>query len=607
MRQESDPSRPATEVLPKEISVSSKAHEYGGASYLVSDVGIFYVNAADQRVYLWNAETSRSTPLTPKADFRFADFCFDANNHRLIAVREDHSDKNNGQAKEESNALVAIDISGNHEVQILAQGHDFFSNPRLSPNQQQLVWLCWDHPHMPWDSSQCKVADIAQGGQLCNIKTVAGGLGESVFQPQWSPSGELFLVSDRNDWWNIYRVEDLDQQPRLQTTVTLQAEFATPQWVFGMSTYGFLSATEILCCYTQRGQWSLGLIDLEACELNPIEAPFCNISDVQCAHGKATFIASTTTTSSKLFSFDGHQFSALATSSHQQLDPKYLSQPEAITFPSGQGAEAHGFFYPPHNGDVAPLPKELHPPLIVLCHGGPTGATETGLNLKIQYWTSRGFAVMDVNYRGSTGYGRHYREQLNGAWGVHDVEDVCAAVDYLAARELIAPEQVAIKGSSAGGYTVLAALTFSDTFNAGASLYGIGDLETLATDTHKFESRYLDVLVGPYPLEKETYLKRSPIHHSDQLSCPVIFFQGLDDKVVPPNQAQAMVAALDKKQVPVAYVPFEGEGHGFRQASSIQRALEAELDFYGQVFGFNVDADIEPVTIKHLAEHKSVH
>ncbi len=606
MRQNEALSSTPTEILPRNISVHSKAHEYGGASYLACEIGVFFVDAADQRVYLWQETTTQPQPLTPKGDFRFADFCIDSQRERLIAVREDHTAKNSGIAKEESNALVSIDILGSLTVEVLAQGHDFFSNPRLSPDHRQLTWLCWDHPYMPWDSSLCKVAELTAVGKLQNIKSVAGGVGESVFQPQWSPSGELYVVSDRNDWWNIYRVEELSGQPSLRAVATLQAEFATPQWVFGMSTYGFLSSNEILCCYTQNGQWSLALIDLESGQLDTIETPFCDISDIHCVQGKASFIASTTTASSKLFGFDGETFSTLAVSSDQQLDQKYLSQPQAMTFPSGQGGQAHGFFYPPHNGDVLPSSPAKRPPLIVLCHGGPTGATETGLNLKIQYWTSRGFAVIDVNYRGSTGYGRHFREQLNGAWGIHDVEDVCAAVDFLAAQDLIAPDKVAIKGSSAGGYTVLAALTFSDTFNAGASLYGIGNLETLATDTHKFESRYLDVLVGPYPQDRETYQKRSPLNHSEQLNCPVIFFQGLDDKVVPPNQAQAMVAALDNKKVPVAYVPFEGEGHGFRQASSIQRALEAELHFYSQVFGFKVDENIEPVEIKHLSAHREL-
>ncbi len=594
----------AVELLPKSIGVHSKAHEYGGASYLVTDLGVFYVDASDQRVYLASINPGASTlptisAITPEGDFRYADFCFDEKRQRLIAVREDHRLKDSGTAAEESNALVAIDISGDTDVELLVEGCDFYANPRLSPDQQQLTWLCWNHPFMPWDSSECQLGQVNDQGQVDNIITVAGGIGESIFQPQWNPNGTLYLVSDRNDWWNIYAVNLNDSQPTLETTVTKEAEFATPQWVFGMSTYSFLSATEILCCFTQQGQWQLGIIDLESQSLNPIETPYCEFSSLQCLEGRAVFLASSTSSASQLLSFDGTRFEKLALSNQQKIDTQYLSEPQAMSFDTGSGATAHGFFYAPKNGDVT-APNDQQPPLIVLCHGGPTGATETGLNLKIQYWTSRGFAVMDVNYRGSTGYGRHYREQLNGAWGIHDVEDVCAAVTHLATKNLINADKVAIKGSSAGGYTVLAALTFSNTFKAGASLYGIGDLETLATDTHKFESRYLDSLVGPYPQEKALYQERSPIHHSEQLNCPVIFFQGLDDKVVPPNQAQAMVDALDQKQVPVAYVPFEGEGHGFRRAENIQRSLEAEWSFYGQVFDFDIDANIEPVSVKHL-------
>lgn len=605
----------AVEVLPKTISVHSKAHEYGGASYLVSERGIFYVDASDQRIYCAIEDTVsaelRMTAITPSGDFRYADFCFDAKRQRLIAVREDHRLKNRGEATEESNALVAIDISGitsdtgsnadsgTIAIEVLVEGCDFYANPRLSPDQQQLTWLCWNHPFMPWDSSECQLGQLDTQGQIDTVISVAGGIGESIFQPQWSPDGTLYLVSDRNDWWNIYAVNWKGDRAILEATVTKEAEFATPQWVFGMSTYSFLSATEILCCFTQQGQWQLGIIDLDSQALNTIDTPYCEFSSLQCHQGRAVFLASSTSSASQLLSFDGHQFEKLALSSHQKIEQRYLSEPQAMSFDSGRGAKAHGFFYPPKNDEVS-APDDQQPPLIVLCHGGPTGATETGLNLKIQYWTSRGFAVMDVNYRGSTGYGRHYREQLNGAWGIHDVEDVCAAVKHLTDKKLVDPKQVAIKGSSAGGYTVLAALTFSNAFKAGASLYGIGDLETLATDTHKFESRYLDSLVGPYPEEKTLYRERSPIHHSEQLNCPVIFFQGLDDKVVPPNQACAMVDALDQKHVPVAYVPFEDEGHGFRQAANIQRSLEAEWSFYGQVFGFDIDSTIEPVLVKHL-------
>ncbi|GAB3095792.1 S9 family peptidase [Aestuariicella hydrocarbonica] len=613
----------AEEVLPQEVSVRSQAHEYGGASYLATGQGVFYVNAADQRVYHWSE--TESTPLTPEGPFRYADFCLDPHRKRLICVREDH--RQAGQ--EEVNELVAIALSDtpaatNDQVTVLVSGHDFFSNPRLSPDGAHLSWLCWDHPCMPWDSSECWLSPLDSDGLPDNPMLIAGGNGESVFQPQWSPAGQLFLVSDRSNWWNLYRLDE----EGLTAITQLEAEFATPQWVFGMSTYSFLSGHEILACFTHSGQWQLAYIDTYQYTCQPLATDFTDLSQIQSLNQRSVFLAANPNQASQLVHLSGtlvDSIQRLAQSSTTNLDKALISQPQAITFVTGHEANqdnqdnqdnrdnthqnnaggdsgstvAHAFYYPPCN-PAAIAPENTAPPLIVLCHGGPTGATETGLNLKIQYWTSRGFAVIDVNYRGSTGYGREYREQLNGAWGVHDVEDVCAAAHYLVSQGLANPEQIAIKGSSAGGYTVLAALTFSDTFNAGASLYGIGDLETLATDTHKFESRYLDTLVGAYPQQQALYRQRSPIHHAQQLNCPVIFFQGLDDKVVPPNQAEAMVRALDEKQVPVAYVPFSGEGHGFRRASSIERCLEAEWSFYGQVFGFQVPDSIQPVEVKNL-------
>lgn len=613
MFQPFDDDSSAQEVLPRDIGVRTQAHEYGGASYLATEQGLFYVNASDQRVYHWTG--TESIALTPAGLFRYADFCLDPHRQRLICVREDH--RQAGQ--EEINELVAIALQGEHtqehrNIEVLVSGHDFFSNPGVSPDGAHLSWLCWDHPHMPWDTTECWLSPLDSDGQPSNPFLIAGGQGESVFQPQWSPSGQLFLVSDRTNWWNLYRLDE----EGLTAITNLDAEFATPQWVFGMSTYSFLSGHEILACFTQQGQWQLAYIDAYQYTCQPLETDFTDISQIQSLNQRSVFLAANPSQSSQLMQLSGtlvESMQCLAQSNSTTLDAAFISQPQAVSFTTGQtatvpesAATAHAFYYPPCNPDYCSpynpdvvAPENSAPPLIVLCHGGPTGATETGLNLKIQYWTSRGFAVIDVNYRGSTGYGRHYREQLNGAWGVHDVEDVCAAANYLIEQGLANPDQVAIKGSSAGGYTVLAALTFSNTFKAGASLYGIGDLETLATDTHKFESRYLDTLVGEYPEEQTLYRQRSPIHHAEQLNCPVIFFQGLDDKVVPPNQAQAMVNILNQKHVPVAYVPFAGEGHGFRMASSIQRCLEAEWSFYGQVFGFEVPDTIKPVEVKNLA------
>ncbi len=412
-------------------------------------------------------------------------------------------------------------------------------------------------------------------------QVIAGSENESVFQPQWSPGGELFFVSDRNNWWNIYRWTGAEAEAIYE----LDAEFATPQWVFGMSTYGFLSATEIFCCYSQQGVWQPGVINIAKKELQTIDSTLRDISGVFCQsdpQGRAWFLGANATQSTQLWRYQAGQCSPIQNQGFE-LDKRYLSQAEAVSFPTRDGELAHGFFYAPANAEHQTTADNL-PPLLVMCHGGPTGATESSLNLKIQFWTSRGFAVLDVNYRGSTGYGKAYRNRLKNNWGITDVIDVCSGVDYLIAQQKINPQKIAIRGSSAGGYTVLAALTFSDSFNAGASLYGIGDLEALARDTHKFEAHYLDSLVGEYPAQQQTYRDRSPIHHIEQLNCPVIFLQGLQDKVVPPAQAEAMVKALQQKGITTKYVTFTEEGHGFRQAQNIQQALNEELAFYLSVF-----------------------
>jgi len=612
-----------TEVLPKHCNVRSRAHEYGGASYTVDDGVVYFVEASDQRIYRFDpSQDSAPIALTPDGHFRYADLCVDRSRARIICVREDHRAKQAASSLaeraapvEETNELVAIDCEGKLEPQVLASGCDFYSNPQLSPDGQQLSWLSWNHPSMPWDSTQCWLAKLDQNGLCESVLCVAGEDGnESIFQPQWSPAGELFLVSDRDNWWNIYRYNTGSQT--LEAITQAQAEFATPQWVFGMSCYGFVSNDEILACYTQQGRWQLAHINPSSKKLSPIDIPYCDISSIRCATvngvGRGVMLAAGSNNFSNLIGIElpSDELTTIALSASSELDADDISKAQPIRFDSARfindissgPSQAHGFYYPPTNSKFEAPAGEV-PPLIVLGHGGPTGATETGLNFKVQYWTSRGFAVMDVNYRGSTGYGRDYRQQLHKQWGVKDVEDVCAAAEYLIEQGLADAERVTIKGSSAGGYTVLAALTFRDTFKAGTSLYGIGDLETLASDTHKFEARYLDSLVGAYPEQKALYQARSPIHHAQQLNCPVIFFQGLEDKVVPPAQAESMVAILDEKQVPVAYVPFTGEGHGFRQAFAIARAIDAELSFYSQVFGFSLseqDQNIEPVSVKNL-------
>ena len=566
------------DLLAEPVSVRTRAHEYGGGSYLATQDRIFYVLDSDQRIYYIDRKTSENISLSPAGNFRYADFCWDKKRSLLVCVREDLSQKNHDNGIEERSEIVSIDLDGNTKV--LVTGADFYSNPRLSPDCNKLSYLCWNHPQMPWDGTECYCADLSSSGDISCTALIAGSKNESIFQPQWSPTGELFFVSDRNNWWNIYR----HAENGAEIICDAQAEFATPQWVFGMSTFGFLNEAQIFCCFSQRGQWHLGLIDLTRKEFIKIPSEMKDISGVHCNDGNAYFLGSSATRGIGLFQYESQKINTIVKPIDTGLTAPDVSNPQAIKFPTRDGQSAYGFFYLPKNVKVTASENNL-PPLIVMCHGGPTGATETSLNIKIQFWTSRGFAVLDVNYRGSTGYGRAYRDMLKNNWGITDVIDVCSGAQYLIERGLVDKEKVAIRGSSAGGYTVLAALTFSDAFKAGASLYGIGDLEALAKDTHKFEAHYLDSLVGEYPKEKSVYRARSPINHIDQLNCPVIFLQGLKDKVVPPSQAEAMVAALTAKGIKNAYVNFAEEGHGFRQAENIKKAIEAELEFYLQIFG----------------------
>jgi len=569
------------DVLVEPHNIRTRAHEYGGASYLVTPDYIFCVLDADQRIHIIDRTTHLLTALSPIGNYRYADFCWDKVRQRLICVREDLSVANHEAKIDERSEIVAISLDGT--TQVLVTGADFYSNPRLNNKGDKLSYLCWNHPQMPWDGTECYCADLNSSGGIIKTRLIAGSKTESVFQPQWSPDDELFFVSDRNNWWNIYRHREGYSEKSIDIICDMNAEFATPQWVFGMSTYGFLNAREIFCCFSQNGQWNLGLINIEQKKLIHIENEFSDISSIHCHAQQAYFLAASASQSSALYRFQLEHIEPVLPKNSNLLPNDDIAEPEAICFATSDGETAYGFFYAPKNKNIT-APANTRPPLIVMCHGGPTGATETSLNIKIQFWTSRGFAVLDVNYRGSTGYGRQYRDRLKKNWGVTDVIDVCSGANYLIERNLVDKNKIAIRGSSAGGYTVLAALTFSDTFKAGASLYGIGDLEALAKDTHKFEARYLDSLVGEYPAEKDIYRARSPIHHIEQLNCPVIFLQGLKDKVVPPNQAEAMVAALTAKGIKNAYVTFAEEGHGFRQAESIQKAIEAELEFYQEVF-----------------------
>jgi dipeptidyl aminopeptidase/acylaminoacyl peptidase/uncharacterized protein (DUF2132 family) len=565
------------DLTPAPLNVRSRVHEYGGGAFTVGRRAGFFVNDADQQVWRIRADEAPQA-LTAEPGKRHADAVIDAQHKRLICVREDHS-AGSGEAV---TTIVGIRLS-NGASTVLVSGHNFFSTPRLSPSGQQLVWLSWDHPNMPWDGTTLWLADVLADGTLGTPFKVAGSSTESIFQPSWSPQGELHFVSDRSGWWNLYRVRG----GAVQALHPMAAEFGVPQWAFARSTYGFDAHGRIVCSYRAAGRSQLALLDADAGLFEPIDTPFCSIEDLQVGADFVAFIGGSETASDAVVRLDlnTRTHRTLRRSSNTSLAADCISVAQAISFPTEGGLTAHAFFYPPTNPEFHGAEGE-RPPLLVFSHGGPTGATGAELRWPFQYWTSRGFAIVDVNYGGSSGYGRTYRDRLNGQWGVVDVDDSINAARFLIARGDVGGERVAIRGSSAGGYTTLAALTFRNFFKAGASHYGIGDLEALALDTHKFESRYLDKLLGPYPAERALYLARSPVHHTDRLSSPMILFQGLEDKAVPPAQAQAMFDAVRAKGLPVACLFFEGEQHGFRRADTIRRVLEAELTFYGRVFGF---------------------
>ncbi|MCU0545973.1 MAG: S9 family peptidase [Oscillatoriaceae cyanobacterium Prado104] len=601
-----------TDVTPPPFNVRTRVHEYGGGAFAVAGGTVYFSHFSDQRIYC-QALDSQPEVLTPVADCSYADAIVDKQKKRLICVREDRAVDG-----EPVNTIVSINLDDGADIRVLVEGNDFYASPRLSPDGSQLCWICWNHPNMPWDGTELWVAKIDSGGFLGEKQLVTGGVDESIFQPEWAADGVLYFVSDKSNWWNIYRTPLNPPLPRgeagtasepplvmgaggIEPLCEMAAEFGMPQWVFGMSTYAVAAENQIICTYNQQGEWHLASVDLTTKQLTEIETPYTDISSLQASGEIAVFLAGSPTESAAivLLNLTTSQRQVLRRSSDLSIDPGYLSVARAIEFPTENGLTAFGFFYPPQNQDFT-APETEKPPLVVKSHGGPTAATSSTMNLRIQYWTSRGFAVLDVNYGGSTGYGREYRQRLKDNWGIVDVDDCANGAKYLAQKGLVDGARMAIAGGSAGGYTTLCALTFRDVFKAGASYYGVSDLEALVRDTHKFEARYLDGLIGPYPDRKDLYVARSPIHFTERLSCPAIFFQGLEDKVVPPNQAEMMVDALKAKGLLVAYVAYEGEQHGFRRAENIKRTLDGEFYFYSRVFGFELAESVEEVPIYNL-------
>ena len=589
--------QPPEDLVPEGFNARTRVHEYGGGAYLVTDEALFFSNFADQRLYRLDPGADRPRPITPDppgpAAHRYADASPTPDGRRLVCVRERH------QEGRVDNELVAVPTDGDGPPVVLAAGRDFYASPRVSPDGRRLAWLEWDHPNMPWDGTELKLATLAGDGLAGDPATVAGGPEESVFQPAWSPDGVLHLACDASGWWNLYRV---GAGGALEALAPAAEEFGHPQWVFGLSTYTFLPGGRIACIHGRGPMQRLGILEPDGV-LNDLELPFTSFHPPQLrALGeRLVCLAGGPTQAAAVVIIDPTTggVHVLRSSEDRELDPGFLTVPEPIEFPTAGGRTAHALYYPPANRD-AKGPEGERPPLVVASHGGPTAGVSSGLHVGYQFFTSRGIAVVDVDYGGSTGYGRAYRRRLDGQWGIVDVDDCVAAARHLAGRGDVDPNRLAIRGGSAGGYTTLCALTFRDDFAAGASYYGVADVAALARDTHKFESRYLDRLIGPWPQAEALYRERSPIHFTDRLSCPVILLQGLEDEVVPPAQAETMAAALDAKAIPYAYLPFPGEQHGFRQAAHIRRALEAELYFYGRVFGFELADPVQPVPIAHL-------
>jgi dipeptidyl aminopeptidase/acylaminoacyl peptidase len=585
------------ELTPAPYNVRSRVHEYGGGAYVATGAGVYFVNFVDQNVYRTNADGTAPTQITHgDADTRYADFVYDEPRARLIAVMQRPG------ANEPENCLVAIDV-GTGVVTDLVRGHDFYAAPRISPGGKQFCFLSWDHPNMPWDGTQLHVGAFDAAGMLANDTIIAGGAAEAIVQPEWITAERLVFASDQSGFWNLYSYD----ASGIYCIHADAAEYAGPAWVFGVRHFAVLGPRHVVAQRVHNGAATLSIIDVDQGIATPLASDWHEFDALTVVGRRIFTIASRSDRVPAIIwlSPEGDETGTVAEAGRLTIDSKWFSTPESIEYGARDGQRAHAYFYAPHNPQFHAASTEL-PPLLVMSHGGPTAAAHRSINFRIQYYTSRGWAVVDVNYGGSSGFGRAYRNRLDHNWGIVDVHDCEDVVAHLARAHRVDPNRVAIRGGSAGGYTTLAALTFGETFRAGASHYGIGDLEALARDTHKFESRYLERLIGPYPEARDVYLARSPIHHVDQLKCPIVFFQGLEDRIVPPNQARAMVDALRHKQLPVAYVEFAGEQHGFRRAENIKRALEGEYLFFARVFGFEPADTLPELPIENLASTPAI-
>jgi len=578
------------DLTPPPFNVGSRVHEYGGGAYRAQAGVVIFSERMDGSVWIIEDGAEPRRIATPEG-CRYADFELDLPRRRTFAIREDHRGRPPTDPKA---AIVALPLDPGEAELVLFEGPDFLSSPRLSPLGERLAFIAWDHPDMPWDQTRLCVADVTREGTLQPARIAAGETQKAIVEPKWSPDGTLHFCSDRSGWWNLYAL----RTKKVEALAPVEAEIGGPHWVFRQRFYDFLPNGSIIAAMVCDGMRSSVLI--ADGKIAPLAIG--QVQECPCAFGRGLAFIETPPSSpsavSVLPTIERTAATTIRAAAPVAIPQESLSVGHPIDF-STPGGTAHAFWYLPKNRDYEGPPGEL-PPLIVLSHGGPTSMASNSFSLSIQWWTSRGFGVVDVNYGGSTGYGRIYRERLYGQWGIVDVEDCAAAAECLIDRGLVDGNHVIIRGGSAGGFTTLAALTSRNLFRVGASYYGVGDLILLAKDTHKFESRYLDKLIGPLPEAEALYRERSPVNHLDRLSCPVIFFQGQEDKTVPPNQAETMVEAMKGRGLPVAYYSFADEGHGFRKAETLRRALELELDFYGRVFGFNAPNLRERVIIANM-------
>lgn len=576
----------------KKTNVRTLVHEYGGSAWWVRNGTLVYSQYFDQRLYRRD-KSGDSIPLTPESEtqqsYRYADGRITNNEDWYVCVRETHTSSD----EEPSNEIVAVPLDGSQQIRVLVSGPDFVSSPRVSKEGDQIAWVQWNHPNMPWDDTQLCIASLEE--MVLSNQKVTKSKAESFFQPEWDDQGNLHVVSDRNNWWNLFRVDQSTNEIDLTSLTNIEAEIGLPQWVFGQSRYAFVG-DEIWFVYREAGIDKLATLSSNG-QFEQIKIDATEIESVtNYQDGIVATVSSWKAESSVMF-INSEEVRPLSKTRDLDIGESWFPVPETFTYQTSDSEKAHALFYSPTNPEYE-IHENENPPLIVLAHGGPTGSARRQLQLSIAYWTSRGFGVADVDYRGSTGYGRLYRNSLRNSWGLADVEDCVAVAKHLVAQKKVDKNRLAIKGGSAGGFTVLAALTFHDTFTAGASRYGIADLAILAKDTHKFESRYLDRLVGKWPEDEEIYKQRSPIHHIEQLSTPMVILQGSEDPIVPPNQAHLMAKKLKENDIPHALIEFSDEGHGFRKAPNITKAIESELAFFAQIFNFEPFDDLPKICIE---------